>query len=86
MKATFYVQFKAEFYRANEKYGKTSNDMKSLKAVKVTQTRPATREGDLTVEFDIDIPGEIVIPRIEASMNVLGATIQNLRQTEKDLR
>jgi hypothetical protein len=87
MKTTFYVQFKAEVHPISTSYRQARDGtMKSLKAVKITQTRPATREGDLTVEFEVEIPDEVVIPKIQASIDNLGKTVTALKQTERELR
>lgn len=77
----FYVQFKAV-------YGTSSWDLdtlKEIKAMKLTQNRSG-ESGDITVEFEIDIPEEVLLPKVKVAINTLGAAITNLQQTERDLR
>ena len=81
-RTTFYVQFKAI-------YGRNTWDLdtlKDIKAVKLTQTRVNDQSGDITVEFEIDIPEEVLLPKVKVAINTLGAAITSLQQTERDLR
>lgn len=81
MLTKFYVQLKAD---VRQMYNGAR--VESIRAVKMTQKRPTDATSDLLVEFELDIPDELILPlKVKVELQGVQAAVTALQSTVKTL-